>query len=161
MKAFTEENMPRPETHGMHKTRLYRIWHGIKNRCFNKNTIDYSRYGARGITVCSDWHTFIPFMLWAKENGYSDELTIDRIDPNGNYCPENCKWVTVLENSRNRRQRSEWKRRSNTKFSLEQVQEIANDYKSGMTLKAISIKHGVSPAYAGELGRGVKRVLDL
>jgi YesN/AraC family two-component response regulator len=103
----------------------------------------------------------MPFMFWAQESGYTDELTIDRVDPNGNYCPENCKWVTVLENARNRRTRTQWKRRSNTKISAEQVQAIVADYKAGMTLKALGIKHGVSPAYAGELGRGVKRVLDL
>ena len=153
--------MARPQTHGMHKTRLYRIWHGIKNRCLNPNCADYRIYGGRGITVCNDWHRFIPFMFWAQENGYNDELTIDRVDPNGNYCPENCKWVTVLENSKNRRARIKWKRRSNTKFTAEQIQAIAADYKAGMTLKALSIKHRVSPAYAGEIGRGVKRSLDL
>jgi len=153
--------MARPQTHGMHKTRLYRIWHGMKNRCFNKNTKDYSRYGGRGITICNNWLNFMPFMFWAQEAGYTDNLTIDRVDPNGNYCPENCKWVTVLENTRNRRARTQWKRRSNTKITAEQVKAVIADYKSGMTLKALSIKHGISPAYAGELGRGEKRILDL
>jgi hypothetical protein len=160
MKAFMEIKMARPQTHGMYQTRLYRIWHGMKNRCLNKKIKDYSRYGGRGITVCNDWLTFMPFMFWAQESGYTDDLTIDRIDPNGNYCPKNCKWVTVLENSRNRRKRSEWKRRSNTKITAEQVQAIIADYQSGMTLKALGIKHGISPAYAGEVGRGQKRTLD-
>ena len=155
-----EYEMARPQTHGMHKTRLYRIWHGMKNRCLNKNSFDYARYGARGITVCDEWIGFVPFMLWAEESGYQEHLTIDRTDPNGNYCPENCKWVTVVENARNRRARETWARRKNTKISKEQVLQIAADYKSGMTLKDLAKKHNISPAYAGEIGRGDKRHLD-
>lgn len=90
--------------HGMTGTRLYSIWKGIKTRCYNKNHIHYENYGGRGITVCNDWKDdFRAFADWAIANGYSSELTIDRIDPNGNYEPSNCKWSAVKEQQNNKR----------------------------------------------------------
>lgn len=90
--------------HGLKNTRLYRIWLQIKNRCFNSNTDRYRDYGARGITVCDEWRNdFKAFYDWAMNNGYSDELTIDRIDNDGNYEPSNCRWVSVKVQNRNTR----------------------------------------------------------
>lgn len=75
----------------------------IRDRCNNKNNSDYKYYGGRSITVCAEWNTdFKPFYDWSMENGYSDELTIDRIDVNGNYEPNNCRWVTRKAQTRNR-----------------------------------------------------------
>lgn len=80
--------------------RLYRIWHGIKDRCLNINNKDY---GGRGITVCPEWtNDYIKFRDWALNNGYADNLIIDRKDPDGNYEPTNCRWLTVLESNRNK-----------------------------------------------------------
>ena len=82
-------------------TRLYNIWNGMKNRCKNKSHIGYKYYGAKGIEVCDEWADFMKFKKWAESNGYDDHLSIDRIDSNKNYRPENCRWVTSKVQSNN------------------------------------------------------------
>lgn len=96
-------------THGMSGTRIYKIWKDMKSRCFNKNMKSFVHYGERGITVCGEWkESFINFKEWAFENGYKEDLTIDRIDVNGNYEPNNCRWATTsLQNSNKRRKQYE------------------------------------------------------
>lgn len=83
-------------------TRLYRIWENMKSRCSNKNVPNYSIYGAKGIKVCDEWNKFINFKTWAMNNGYNDDLTLERIDLNKGYDPSNCKWATYYEQSRNK-----------------------------------------------------------
>ena len=91
-------------THGMRKTRLYRIWGCMKNRCYQKSYHGFKHYGGRGITVCDEWrNSFEAFYEWAMANGYAEHLTIDRIDVNGNYCPDNCKWATMADQNKNKR----------------------------------------------------------
>lgn len=90
-------------THGESKTRLYRIWAYMKKRCSNPNASNYKDYGARGISVCDEWMEFEPFREWALAHGYDDDLSIDRIDVNGNYCPDNCRWVDGVAQANNKR----------------------------------------------------------
>ena len=88
---------------GRKKTRLYRIYHNMKTRCYNSKSAAYDRYGARGITVCDEWKDdFQAFYDWSMSHGYADNLTIDRIENDGNYEPGNCRWVTMKEQSNNR-----------------------------------------------------------
>ena len=90
--------------HNMSHTRIYRIWKTLRKRCNNPNDTNYKYYGKRGISVCKDWdNDFMSFYNWAMQNGYEDNLTIDRIDNNGNYEPGNCRWVDMkTQNSNNR-----------------------------------------------------------
>lgn len=102
------ENRPRnhdgtfSKTHGERRTKLYSVWCGMKERCNNPHNKSFPRYGGRGIKVCEEWaNSFSSFREWATENGYSETLTIDRIDSNDGYYPENCRWVTTAQQNRN------------------------------------------------------------
>lgn len=91
-------------THGLSKTRLYCIWAGMKERCYNNKSTAYSNYGGRGIRVCDEWiQDFMNFYDWSMANGYRDNLTIDRINVNGSYEPNNCRWATWKMQSYNKR----------------------------------------------------------
>lgn len=93
----------------------YRTWVGMRQRCSNPNNPKYKRYGGRGIKVCDEWNDIKSFQEWSLSNGWKEGYSIDRIDNDGDYCPNNCKWVSVSENSR---------KKSTTKIDIITAQEI-------------------------------------
>lgn len=93
---------PNHTKHGGKGTRLYKIWKSMRERCSTPSQNRYKNYGGRGIKVCEEWDDFNVFREWALSHGYSDELTVDRIDVNGNYEPLNCRWITPKEQANNK-----------------------------------------------------------
>lgn len=99
MREVSKDNATK---HGFSKTKLYKVWKGIKSRCHNKTNNSYKYYGGKGIGVCKQWeHDFMAFRTWSLDNGYKEGLSIDRIDSNKDYEPSNCRWVTPLIQSNN------------------------------------------------------------
>lgn len=94
----------RNKTHGLSKVnpRLYRIWKGMKSRCGIYSATGYAKYGGRGISVCEQWHDFSNFYNWAIKNGYKDNLTIERLDVDGHYDPDNCSWISLSDQQQNK-----------------------------------------------------------
>ena len=97
------EKQPYPYKHGLASHPLHAVWDRMKRRCYNPRYEHFERYGGRGITVCDEWRDdFKAFYDWAVSNGYENGLTLDRADNDGNYTPDNCRWVTQKEQSNNR-----------------------------------------------------------
>lgn len=117
-------------THNQSRTRVYRIYAKMLRRCFVESDPAYSRYGGRGITMCDEWkNSFVAFSDWAYTNGYSDNLTIDRIDNNGDYCPENCRWTDYLTQSNNKRNNRVFEHNGETKTLSEWCKTLNLPYK--------------------------------
>lgn len=91
--------------HGLYYTKLYKVWATMKQRCNDPNCRGYRWYGAKGITYCREWEKVDAFYDWAMKHGYKDGLTLDRINPKGNYEPSNCRWITMSAQQSNRSDR--------------------------------------------------------
>lgn len=112
--------------HGLSGTRLHRIWHSMYCRCYYPSTNQYKNYGGRGIKVCEEWkhiEGFLNFYNWAVKNGYQENLTLDRIDVNGNYEPTNCRWITYKEQGNNRTNNVYYTFKNETKTSKQWCDE--------------------------------------
>lgn len=123
-------------THGKTNTRLYRIWNNMKDRCLNSNSKDFVNYGGRGIRIHEDWiNDFQVFYDWAMNNGYSYELSIDRMDNNGHYEPSNCRWTTMEEQQNNTR--------NNCNITIDGITKTASEWSkiSGIGSKTIIYRY--------------------
>lgn len=116
-------------TSHMSHTRLGNIYYDMKNRCTNPKDRAYSRYGGRGITICDEWLKSDNFFKWALDNGYKDGLTLDRIDNNKGYSPENCRWATAKEQANNRRSCVMITYNGKTQNLMQWCEELELDYK--------------------------------
>ena len=134
--------------HGQINMHLYKVWRHIKTRCGNPNHSQYGSYGGRGIKVCKEWaDSFTTFAVWARANGYAENLTIDRVDNNGNYEPANCRWITRYENNT---------KKSTVKIILAEAEAIRERYaRTGETYKEIAKDFNCSPDTIGQIIRGL------
>lgn len=137
------------KVHGDIETRLYSIWKNMRQRISNPNLPKAHIY--YGLPLDSRWETFVGFKAWAEDTGYTDELTIDRIDPNIGYLASNCRWITLSENSARACNRAANK--SNTKITTEQVEEILALLDQGLTHQSIADKFGIARTTVGYILR--------
>lgn len=132
----TEMRLERITTHGLSKLPIYKVWKSMKKRCYAESDKRYHRYGGRGIIVCDEWlKSPESFIRWAISNGYKEGLTIDRIDNDDNYLPNNCRFVTIAKNNRNS---------SNTHLTETNIKEIRSLHSSGMMQIDIAPLFGIS-----------------
>lgn len=125
--------------HGKYNTRLYKILDGMKQRCYNTKNASYQYYGPKGIKVCDEWlEDFMNFYNWAIKNGYRENLTIDRIDSDKDYCPDNCRWVTCKEQMINRKS-NHW---TTYKESTKTLSQWAEEYNLTVSCLKWRLKNG-------------------
>lgn len=139
---------PNRVMHGMARARLYKIWFGMLVRCGHRrcsNPLAIKNYRDKGIRVCEAWQEFSAFREWARSNGYTDALTIDRIDGSGGYEPDNCRWITPRENGRTR---------TNIKLSPEAVKEICRLRAEGIDGATLAKRYGVRRAHIYAVANG-------
>ena len=145
------------EKHGYTGTRIYDIWRHMRNRCNNPNADNYCHYGARGIKVCDEWNNSAKaFIEWALSHDYADNLTIDRIDVNGNYAPENCQWITLERQQQIHRNRlNEYTINGKTQCLAAWCRDYKQDYgtithrlKQGMSIEEALNKETKAKAYS-------------
>ena len=132
--------------------RIYLIWFDMKRRCYQPQNKRYNRYGGRGIKVCDEWlNDFQSFFDWSIKNGYGDELTIDRIDKDGDYCPSNCRWADIYTQANNRSNNHFLTYKGETKTMMEWSRKLNLNY---YTLRRrIGLGWSVEEAFERPVGR--------
>lgn len=134
--------------------RLFKIYRGILDRCNNPNNPNFKNYGGRGIKCCKEWtDSFISFKEWALENGYSGNLSIDRINVNGGYCPENCRWATQKEQCNNKR--------DNIIISFQGESHTAQEWGEIVGIKPCTIRYRIHQGYTPEQVLTIKDIRNL
>lgn len=128
------------------RARLYTVWSGIKSRCnsMKPNSPDYKYYKGKGVSICGEWDQYVNFKRWATCNGYSDDLVIDRINPDKGYSPENCRWITARENAR---------RCSFAKLDMDKA-EVIRRLHGSVPAKELSYIYNVSPGTIRKVWNG-------
>lgn len=115
---------PAARKHGAAGSHLYKVYYGMKARCYNPNNKNYKHYGGRGVEICEEWRSFEAFAEWADKSGYAEGLTIERKDVNEGYCPQNCCWITQKEQTRNKRNTVYITAQGETKTLLEWAKQL-------------------------------------
>lgn len=141
-KSKARETGLKNKVHGLTGKRIYNIWRSMKSRCNNPKSNNFALYGGSGIKVCDEWvNSFENFLHWALDNGYTDKLTIDRINPKNGYCPENCRWSTYFEQANHKSNNkfftykgetktiAEWSRDSRCKVNIITLSKRLSTYK--------------------------------
>ena len=127
----------------MSNSRLYSIYRGMKDRCYNQNIPEYHNYGGRGITICDEWlNDPSAFFKWSLENGYSDDLTIDRKDNDKGYSPDNCQWSTFVEQQNNKS--------NNTLLTKDEETHTIAEWSRILNISASTISTRLSKGYSDE-----------
>lgn len=144
--------------HGRKGTRLYALWVDMRLRCNNPNYKQYKDYGGRGIKVCKEWDSFVCFSYWAEHNGYKENLTLDRIDNNGNYCADNCRWTTRRVQNNNKRNNHLISFLGKT-YTLSQWAEISGINKGTFISRIIKYKKPIQEALGEEKVKEITRAL--
>lgn len=153
----------RTTKHGKSNERIYIIWKLMKGRCNNRSGNNYKYYKERGITYCEEWEEFENFYNWAINNGYSDDLTLDRIDVNGNYCPKNCRWVDRIAQANNTRRNKviEYNGENRTLAEWSKITGISYSAISGRLKRGWSVEDSLSKKVNDNYWNGRKKTLEI
>ena len=142
--------------HGLRNTQIYRTWANIKTRCYNPNKDTFNYYGGRNVEMCQDWkEDFINFYNWSMEHGYKEGLTIDRINPSGNYEPNNCRWVTMKE-QQNNKLNNHYIMYEGQKHTLMEWSEILNINYRTLHKRLMYLNWSIEKAFTTPIRKGTK-----
>lgn len=155
--CLRKENTQKMKTkHGLRNTRLYKTWSNIKSRCYNPNKDTFNYYGERNIIMCDEWkENFLSFYNWSIEHGYKEELTIDRINPNGNYEPNNCRWIT-MKKQQNNKLNNHYIIYKGEKHTLMEWSEILNINYKALHKRLAYLNWSIERAFTTPIKKGTK-----